>query len=153
MTTSPSLEEFLSTTRREFGFLVSEFRFTAQPDLRAYPNPFLVHYVSSSTAAAVDGTQWGSAFRSCSLAWHRLRTFRHRFHCGLFWNSALHTSLRVFPASFSRLPSIHHCFGFTRQRFSAVTSHAFRQRCVSSSITWQRQPHRSRAFFHEARNA
>jgi hypothetical protein len=59
MTTSPSLDEFLSTARREFGFLVSEFRFTGQPDLRAYPNPFSVHYVSSSTAVAVDGTQWG----------------------------------------------------------------------------------------------
>jgi hypothetical protein len=153
MTTSPSLDEFLSTARREFGFLVSEFRFTGQPDLRAYPNPFSVHYVSSSTAVAVDGTQWGFGLQVMLTFLAPPPGFPPSVPLWAMWSSALHTSLRVFPASFSRLPSMHHCFGFTRQRFSAVTSHAFRQRCVSSSITWQRQPHRSHAVFHEARNA
>ena len=59
MTTSPTLDAFLSTARHEFSFLVSEFGFTEQPDSSAYPNPFSVHYATSTTAVTVEGVQWG----------------------------------------------------------------------------------------------
>ena len=59
MTTIPSQAEFVSTARREFGFLVSEFGFTEQPDTRAYPNPFSVHYSTSATAVTAEGINWG----------------------------------------------------------------------------------------------
>lgn len=59
MTTSPLLAEFLSTARREFGFLVSEFGFTEQPDTSPYPNPFSVHYATPTTAVSVEGINWG----------------------------------------------------------------------------------------------
>ena len=59
MTTIPLLDDFLRTARREFGFLVSEFGFTEQPDSRAYPNPFSVHYSTPTTLVTVDGINWG----------------------------------------------------------------------------------------------
>ena len=59
MTTNPSLDDFLSTARREFGFLVSEFGFTELPDKRAHPNPFCVCYTSVHMRVLVDGIMWG----------------------------------------------------------------------------------------------
>lgn len=59
MTTSPSLDDFLSTARREFGFLVSDFGFAEHPDRRTYRNPFSVHYESPMTAITVDGLSYG----------------------------------------------------------------------------------------------
>jgi len=59
VTTCPSLEEFLSTARREFGFLASEFGFTELPDTRVHPNPFCVRYKSQNATVTIDGIQWG----------------------------------------------------------------------------------------------
>ena len=59
MTTSPPLADFLSTARREFSFLVSEFGFAEQPDTRPYPNSYSVHYATPATAVTVDGINWG----------------------------------------------------------------------------------------------
>lgn len=56
---SPLLADFLSTARREFSFLVSEFGFTEQLDISPYPNPFSVHYATPTTAVAVEGINWG----------------------------------------------------------------------------------------------
>ena len=59
MTTNPSLEDFLCTARREFGFLTSEFGYTEQPDTRKHPNPFCVCYASSFATVIVEGINWG----------------------------------------------------------------------------------------------
>jgi hypothetical protein len=59
MTTSPSLSDFLSTARREFSFLVSEFGFVEQPDNRPCPNAYSVCYATPTTAVTVEGTNWG----------------------------------------------------------------------------------------------
>jgi hypothetical protein len=58
---TPLLADFLSTARREFGFLVSDFAFTEQADPGPYPNPFSVSYVSSTVRVTVDGISWGHA--------------------------------------------------------------------------------------------
>lgn len=67
---NPSLDQFLSTTRREFAFLVEEFGFIEHPDKSKYPNPFSVHYISATTTVAVDGINWGFGVQillSCRL--------------------------------------------------------------------------------------
>jgi hypothetical protein len=58
VSTSPSHDEFLSTARRKFGFLDSDFGFTEQRD-SVSPNPFSVTYLSSTAAVSVEGIQWG----------------------------------------------------------------------------------------------
>jgi hypothetical protein len=55
----PSLADFLSTARSEFGFLISEFGFIEQPDSGPYPNPFSLRYVSPTTVITIDGINWG----------------------------------------------------------------------------------------------
>jgi hypothetical protein len=59
MSTIPTLNEFLSTARREFSFLVSELGFTEQSDQGQGPNPFSVYYTNATTAVRVEGVQWG----------------------------------------------------------------------------------------------
>jgi hypothetical protein len=59
VTTSPSLDDFLGTARREFGFLVSEFGYIERPDTREHPNPFCVCYTSPRATVTVEGIQWG----------------------------------------------------------------------------------------------
>jgi len=58
VTTSPSLDEFLSVARREFEFLVSDFGFIEHRD-GATANPFSVSYRSAAVAITVEGFQWG----------------------------------------------------------------------------------------------
>jgi hypothetical protein len=57
----PSLKQFRAAARREFSFLVSEFRFVEERlPIDPKKNPFKVAYTSDTTRVTVQGINWGA---------------------------------------------------------------------------------------------
>lgn len=58
MTTNPTLEEFISTTREEFSFLVTEYGYTEAPT-KNDENIFLVKFEKHPVRVSIEGINYG----------------------------------------------------------------------------------------------